>query len=93
MELLSTKSLTATTFYSYGVNSLPYNLKSLLTLTNPQVVYWWNSNTELPGYKITISGYPAIPQIIYTDQYTRPDTATQIQGIDINAYGDILYAF
>lgn len=93
LELLSTKSLTATTFYSYGVNSLPYNLKSLLTLTNPQVVYWWNSNTELPGYKITIYGYPVIPQIIYTDQYARPDTATQIRGIDIDAYGDILYAF
>lgn len=87
-------NLNTTTFKENGFRSIPSNLKDAVKgLPDAELLYWQDEDMELINYKSTISGTAESPQIIYTETYTMPDTASRIKSIDIQSRSDVLYAF
>lgn len=53
---------TAELFREHGVDDLPDG-SLLLPLTNPDVLYWQDSDKELPSVKMSVRGTPPLPQM------------------------------
>lgn len=75
---LSETELTAEVFETYGVQDIPDG-NLLLTLTDPTILYWHDSENRFPDFHVTYSGIP-LPQVIYSENIDMSDTT--ILGIE-----------
>ena len=75
---LAETELTAEVFESYGVQDIPDGAL-LLTLTDPTILYWHDSQNRFPPFTASFSGVPK-PQVIYSENIDMSDVS--ILGIE-----------
>lgn len=83
---------TAEVFRINGVDDLPDGAL-LLPLTNPEVLYWHDSQDELPELSMTVKGTPPLPQMFTSKPISMAHES--IAGIDyaeIDASEDVRFA-
>lgn len=78
LSVLEDTELTAELFETYGVQDIPDG-KLLLTLKDPTILYWHDSENRFPDMKVTYSGVP-IPQVLYSENIDMSDST--ILGIE-----------
>ena len=78
LSVLEETELTAELFETYGVQDIPDG-KLLLTLKDPTILYWHDSENRFPDMKVTYSGIP-IPQVLYSENVDMSDST--ILGIE-----------
>ena len=59
-------SVNAELFRTYGMDDVPDGVL-LATLTDPEVLFWQDSQDELPDISLTVTGTPPLPQVITSD--------------------------
>lgn len=83
---------TAEVFRTNGVDDLPDGAL-LLSLTNPEVLYWHDSQDDLPELRMTVKGTPPLPQMFTSKPISMAHES--IAGIDyaeIEASEDVRFA-
>ena len=75
---LEETELTASVFETYGVQDIPDGVL-LLTLTDPTILYWHDSNNRFPPFQASYTGIPK-PQVIYSENIDMSDAS--ILGIE-----------
>lgn len=75
---LDETELSAEVFEKYGVQDIPTG-SLLLSLRNPTILYWHDSENSFPPFKATYRGLPA-PQILYSENIDMSDSS--ILGIE-----------
>lgn len=83
------KDLNAEAFKTYGFNNLPSGIFNL-ELTDPELLYWQDSEEDLPVLKVKVKGTPPLPQTMITQPYEIPTSG--IKYAEINATEDILFS-
>lgn len=63
---LSNAELTAQVFLDNGFETIP-DTDLFAELINPELLYWHDSENELPNINIIVNGTPPLPQILITD--------------------------
>lgn len=92
LTALAETEITASLFQTYGVDDLP-NGSLLVGLTDPEVLYWQDSEDELPELTMTVTGSPPVPQIVVTNTQDMSDPSILgIESVTVNASGDVLFA-
>lgn len=89
---LTETEVTASLFQTYGADDLPDGAL-LATLTDPEVLYWQDSENELPTLSLTVKGTPPLPQMFTSDPMDL--THESIAGIDhatVDASEDVRFA-
>lgn len=92
LTALTETEITASLFQAYGVDDLPDGFL-LVGLTDPEVLYWQDSEEELPTLTITVKGTPPLPQIFTSEPMDL--THESIAGIDhaaVDASEDVRFA-
>ena len=92
LSALTETEVTASLFQTYGVDEIPDGVL-LATLTDPEVLFWQESEEDLPTLTLTVTGAPPIPQIITSDPIDL--THESIAGIDhaaVDASEDVRFA-
>lgn len=89
LSALAETEITASLFQTYGVDDLPDGAL-LMNLTDPELLYWQDSEEDLPILKVKIKGTPPLPQIMITQPYNIPTSG--IKYVEINATEDILFS-
>ena len=92
LTTLTETEITANLFQTYGVDDLPDGAL-LVELTDPEMLYWQDSEDELPVLELTVSGTPPVPQVVVTDAQDMSDgTILGIESVSIEASADVLWA-
>lgn len=92
LTALAETEITASLFQTYGVDEIPDG-SLLVGLTDPEVLYWQDSEDELPVLELTVSGTPPVPQVVVTDAQDMSDgTILGIESVSIEASADVLWA-
>lgn len=86
---ISVTNLNAEIFTNYGFDTLPIGVFTL-DLTDPELLYWQDSNEDLPILTAKVKGAPPLPQIMITQPYNIPTSG--IKYVEINATEDILFS-
>jgi hypothetical protein len=89
---LAETEITASLFQTYGVDDLPDGAL-LVGLTDPEVLYWQDSEDELPVLELTVRGTPPLPQVFTSEPMDL--THASIAGIDhaaVDASEDVRFA-
>lgn len=89
---LAETEITASLFQTYGVDEIPDG-SLLVGLTDPEVLYWQDSEDELPALELTVKGTPPLPQMFTSDPIDL--THESIAGIDhavVDASEDVRFA-
>ena len=79
LTALTETEVTASLLQTYGVDDLPDGAL-LATLTDPEVLYWQDSEDELPALSMTVKGTPPLPQMFTSEPMDL--THESIAGID-----------
>lgn len=88
---LEETELTAELFETYGVQDIPEGLL-LLSLTDPTILYWHDSENRFPPFKATYSGVP-IPQVFYSENIDMSDsTIIGIEKVIADCDDNVLFA-
>ena len=92
LSVLTETEVTASLFQTYGVDELPDG-SLLLSLTDPEVLYWHDSTDELPALTIRVTGSPPVPQTVITGPQDMSDpTILGIESASVDASDDVLFA-
>lgn len=92
LSALTEAEVTASLFQTYGVDELPDG-SLLLSLTDPEVLYWHDSTDELPALTIGVTGSPPVPQTVITGPQDMSDpTILGIESASVDASDDVLFA-
>lgn len=84
-------ALTAEVFLTYGVDGLP-EAELLKSLTNPALLYWQDSENELPEYRFKLTALP-FNQTIYTENISMTDaTIVGIEKVAVDCDEATLFA-
>lgn len=75
---LAETELTAEVFETYGVRDIPDGAL-LLTLTDPTILYWHDSQNRFPPFTASYTGIPK-PQVVYSENIDMSDST--ILGIE-----------
>lgn len=92
LTALAETEITASLFQTYGVDDLPDG-SLLVGLTEPEVLYWQDSEDELPVLELTVKGTPPLPQIFTSEPMDL--THESIAGIShaaVDASEDVRFA-
>lgn len=92
LSALTETEVTASLFQNYGVDDLPDG-SLLTTLTDPEVLYWHDSEDELPTLTMTVTGTPPLPQVFTSEPMDL--THESIAGINyavVDASEDVRFA-
>ena len=92
LTALSEIDVTASLFQTYGFDDAP-DSSLLLTLNDPEILYWHSSTDELPSLSMTVKGTPPLPQMFTSDPMDL--THESIAGIDhasVDASEDVRFA-
>ena len=83
--------LTAEVFETYGVQDIPDG-NLLVTLTDPTILYWHDSENRFPDFKATYTGVP-IPQVLYSENIDMSDaTILGIEKVTADCDDHVLFA-
>lgn len=92
LTALNETSLTASLFQTYGVDEMPTG-SLIAELTDPEVLYWHDSEDEPPDITISVTGTPPVPQVVVTNAQDMSDsTILGIESVIISATDDVLWA-
>lgn len=92
LTALAETEITASLFQTYGVDDLPAG-SLLVGLTDPEVLYWQDSEDELPELTLTVTGSPPVPQIVVTNTQDMSDPSILgIESATVDASDDVLFA-
>ena len=92
LSALTETEITASLFQTYGVDDLP-NGSLLVGLTDPEVLYWQDSEGEMPELTLTVTGSPPVPQIVITSTQDMSDPSIMgIESVTVDASEDVLFA-
>lgn len=92
LTALTESEVTASLFQTYGLDELPDG-SLLLSLTDPEVLYWHDSTDELPALTIRVTGSPPVPQTVITGPQDMSDpTILGIESASVDASDDVLFA-
>lgn len=92
LSALTETEVTASLFQTYGVDDLPDG-SLLVGLTDPEVLYWQDSEDELPELMLTVTGSPPVPQIVITSTQDMSDPSILgIESATVDASDDVLFA-
>lgn len=83
LQKLVETELTAEVFENYGVQDIPAG-DLLLTLKDPTILYWHDSENRFPDFRATYTGVP-VPQVLYSENIDMADET--ILGIE-KVYAD-----
>lgn len=88
LKNITVTDLTSTIFLENGIKTIP-DISLLLTLTNPELLYWNDSN-EIPSKGLIVYGEAPIPQIV---EYESQDISsyTGIERAEILNTKDVLF--
>lgn len=88
LKNITVTDLTSTIFLENGIKTIP-DISLLLTLTNPELLYW-NDNNEIPSKGFIVYGEAPIPQIV---EYESQDISsyTGIEKAEILNTKDVLF--
>ncbi|HUM83638.1 MAG TPA: hypothetical protein PLN48_07645 [Lachnospiraceae bacterium] len=90
MKLAETE-LTAEVFETYGVQDIPDGAL-LLTLTDPTILYWHDSENHFPPFTASYTGVPK-PQVIYSENIDMSDASIiGIEKVTVDADDNALFA-
>lgn len=92
LSALTETEVTASLFQTYGVDEIPDGAL-LAGLTDPEVLYWQDSDGELPTLTITVKGTPPLPQMFTSEAMDL--THESIAGIShaaVDASEDVRFA-
>lgn len=88
---LAETELSAEVFETYGVQDIPDGAL-LLTLTDPTILYWHDSQNRFPPFRATFSGIPK-PQTIYSENIDMSDASIiGIEKVTVDADDAALFA-
>lgn len=88
---LAEKELTAELFETYGVQDIPDG-KLLISLQNPTILYWHDSENRFPPFKAIYTGIP-IPQVFYSENIDMSDvTILGIEKVTADCDEKVLFA-
>lgn len=90
VKLVETK-LTAELFETQGTQDIP-NGKLLITLHDPTILYWHDSENLFPDLKVNYTGIP-IPQVLYSENINMSDsTILGIEKVTADCSDEVLFA-
>ena len=90
VKLVETK-LTAELFETQGTQDIP-NGKLLITLHDPTILYWHDSENLFPDLKVNYTGIP-IPQVLYSENIDMSDsTILGIEKVTADCSDEVLFA-
>lgn len=88
---LSETELTAELFETYGVQDVPAG-ELLITLQDPTILYWHDSQNYFPPFRATYTGVP-VPQVIYSENIDMSDmTILGIEKVTCDCDEHVLFA-
>ena len=91
LQKLVETELTAEVFETYGVQDIPDG-NLLLTLTDPTILYWHDSENRFPDFRATYTGVP-IPQVLYSENIDMADeTILGIEKVFADCDDRVLFA-
>ena len=64
LSQLSITELNSESFLNYGTKSIP-DISLLCSLTNPELLFWFDSDEHTVNEGLVIKGTPELPQVIY----------------------------
>ena len=92
LSALTETEVTASLFRTYGMDNLPDG-DLLMGLTDPEVLYWQDSEDEMPELTLTVTGSPPVPQIVVTNTQDMSDPSILgIESATVDASDDVLFA-
>ena len=88
---LEETELCAKVFETYGVQDIPDG-KLLLSLTDPTILYWHDSQNRFPEFQVKYSGVP-VAQVIYSENIDMSDsTILGIEKVTADCSDTVLFA-
>lgn len=88
---LAETELTAEVFETYGVQDIPAG-ELFISLKNPAILYWHDSQNRFPPFKATYSGIP-VPQVFYSENIDMSDsTIIGIEKVICDCDDNVLFA-
>lgn len=88
---LEETKLTAEVFETYGVQDIPPG-SLLLSLEDPAILYWHDSQNRFPPFQATYSGVP-VPQVLYSENIDMSDaTILGIEKVTADCDDHVLFA-
>ena len=92
LEVVEFEELTADVFHTFGFVDFPRNV-IFSRLVNPTLLYWQDSDTELPETKMSLVATPPV-QVVYSKNNEMIDsTILGIESVEIEADDTTLFAF
>ena len=89
---LTFEELTAEVFRTEGFEDFPRS-EVLTRLVNPSLLYWHDSNDDLPGLKVSIKAAPPVQTVYSKNTEMIDSTILGIEKVEIEADDTTLFAF
>ena len=92
LAALEESEVSASVFQTYGLDEAPDG-SLLVGLTDPEVLYWHDSQDDLPELSLTVTGTPPLPQVFTSEAMDM--THESIAGInyaEVDASEDVRFA-
>lgn len=91
LSALATTDIVAQTFLDYGVEDMPDGAL-LVGLSNPEILYWQDSEDDLPTLTATVTATP-LHQVIMSQEIDLMHSSIKgIDSITVDCKGDVLFA-
>ena len=92
LSALTGTEISARVFQTYGVDEIPDG-SLLVGLTDPEVLFWQDSQDNLPDLSLTVIGAPPLPQIITSDPVDLAhESISAIDHVMTNASEDVRFS-
>ena len=92
LSALTETEISASLFQAYGVDEVPDG-SLLVGLTDPEVLFWQDSQDNLPPLSLTVTGAPPLPQIITSDPVDLAhESISAIDNVTANASEDVRFS-
>ena len=88
---LATTDIVAQTFLDYGVDEIPDG-ELLLGLNNPEVLYWQDSEEDLPTFTATVTATPPYQVIMSQEIDLMHSSIKGIDSITVDCKGEPIFA-
>ena len=92
LEVVEFEELTADVFHTYGFTDFPRDV-IFGRLINPTLLYWQDSDTELPVFKMSLSAVPPVQVVFSKNNEMIDSTILGIESVEVEADETTLFAF
>lgn len=92
LAAISETVVSASVFQTYGMDDVPDGAL-LVGLTDPEVLFWQDSQDDLPDLSLTVTGTPPMPQVITSDPVDLAhESISEIDHVTANASEDVRFS-